>query len=76
MVNIEENSRKSSVITMEKIKTVFHEEPELVNPVLIEGLPGVGRRRKARGRAPFGPAQGKKVRGHLFNIFPSPGDSG
>jgi uncharacterized protein (TIGR00162 family) len=27
---------------MEKIKTVFHEELEFSNPVLIEGLPGVG----------------------------------
>jgi uncharacterized protein (TIGR00162 family) len=27
---------------MEKIKTVFHEEPQFDNPILIEGLPGVG----------------------------------
>ena len=27
---------------MESIKVIFYEEPELVNPILIEGLPGVG----------------------------------
>ncbi|HUV25030.1 MAG TPA: PAC2 family protein, partial [Methanomassiliicoccales archaeon] len=27
---------------MESIKTIFYEEPELVEPILIEGLPGVG----------------------------------
>jgi len=30
------------VVYMESIKTIFYEEPELVEPILIEGLPGVG----------------------------------
>ena len=33
---------KRNVAYMEKIKTVLHEEPNLVDPVMIEGLPGVG----------------------------------
>lgn len=33
---------KRNVAYMEKIKTVIHEEPNLVDPILIEGLPGVG----------------------------------
>ncbi len=30
------------VVDMESIKTIFYDEPELKDPILIEGLPGVG----------------------------------
>jgi uncharacterized protein len=46
-VSIEEGSGKKGwamdcVIEMESIKTIFYEEPKLKDPILIEGLPGVG----------------------------------
>ena len=33
---------EKSVVFMEKIKSVIHEEPTLTDPILVEGLPGVG----------------------------------
>lgn len=33
---------RNNVIYMESIKTIFYEEPKLNEPILIEGLPGVG----------------------------------
>lgn len=42
MVSTGEGSERNGEMNMEKIKTVYYEEPALEKPVLIEGLPGVG----------------------------------
>jgi uncharacterized protein (TIGR00162 family) len=55
---------------MESIKTIFYEEPELNDPILVEGLPGVGNVGKLAAEHLLDQIQAKKFADIISKHFP------